>query len=147
MSADRFTLDTNILVYAIDRDAEDKHRRAVSIINQAMDIDCVLTLQALCELYSSATRKKYASHDEITNFIQKLMIVFPVVASSSKTLSKALKTVEEHGVSFWDALLWATAKENGCCLILSEDFQDGRVLEGIQIKNPFSSDDLLESFF
>ena len=62
MSANRLTLDTNILIYAIDRDAKDKHKRAISVIEQAIHLDCVLTLQALCELYAAATRKKYAHH-------------------------------------------------------------------------------------
>jgi predicted nucleic acid-binding protein len=147
MSANRLTLDTNILIYAIDRDAKDKHERAISIVDQAIHLDCILTLQALCEFYSAATRKKYASHEEVSSFIKELLVIFPVIASSSKTLSLALKTIEVHSLSFWDALLWATAKENGCSLIISEDFQDNFMLGGIKIKNPFYSEDHLESYF
>ena len=147
MSIDRLTLDTNILIYAIDHDAKDKHERAISIVDQAIHLDCVLTLQALCELYSAATRKKYATHNEAYSFIKELMIVFPVITSSSKTLSLALKSMESHSLSFWDSLLWATAKENDCSLIISEDFQDKFVLSGVKIKNPFYSEDSLESYF
>lgn len=147
MSVERLTLDTNILIYAIDRDAKEKHERAISIIDQAIQLDCVLTLQSLCEFYSAATRKKYAAHEEVSAFIKELMVVFPVITSSSKTLSLALKAIEGNGLSFWDALLWATAKENGCSLIISEDFQDRFILGGVKIKNPFYSEDLLESFF
>ncbi|MBA3813762.1 MAG: PIN domain-containing protein [Alphaproteobacteria bacterium] len=86
MSANRLTLDTNILIYAIDRDAKDKHKRAIAIIDQAIPLDCVLTLQALCEFYSAATRKKYANHEDVSSFIKELMVVFPVITSSSKTL-------------------------------------------------------------
>ncbi|MBL8675978.1 MAG: PIN domain-containing protein [Alphaproteobacteria bacterium] len=146
MSANRLTLDTNILIYAIDRDAKDKHERAISIVDQAMHLDCVLTLQALCEFYSAATRKKHANHDEASSFIKELMVIFPVIASSSKTLSLALKTMERNSLSFWDALLWATAKENSCSLIISEDFQDNFILGGVKIKNPFYSEDSLESY-
>ncbi len=147
MSADRLTLDTNILIYAIDRDSKDKHERAISIVDQAMHLDCVLTLQALCEFYSAATRKKYATHDEVSSFIKELMVVFPVVTSSSKTLSLTLKSIEGHSLSFWDSLLWATAKENSCSLIMSEDFQDKFILGGVKIRNPFDSEDSLESYF
>lgn len=146
MSANRLTLDTNILIYAIDRDAKDKHERAISIVDQAMHLDCVLTLQALCEFYSAATRKKHANHDESSSFIKELMVIFPVIASSSKTLSLALKTMERNSLSFWDALLWATAKENSCSLIISEDFQDNFILGGVKIKNPFYSENSLESY-
>jgi predicted nucleic acid-binding protein len=147
MSVKRLTLDTNILIYAIDRDSKEKHKRAISIVDQAIHLDCVLTLQALCELYAAATRKKYAPHEEVSSFIKELMVVFPVVASSSATLSLALKVKEEHSLSFWDSLLWATAKENSCSLIISEDFQDNLMLGGVKIKNPFYSEDSLESYF
>ncbi|MFI0478658.1 MAG: PIN domain-containing protein [Candidatus Rhabdochlamydia sp.] len=147
MSVKRLTLDTNILIYAIDRDAKDKHERAIAIIDQAIHLDCVLTFQALCEFYSAATRKNYATHEEASSFIKELTVVFPVITSSSKTLFLALKSMEGHSLSFWDSLLWATAKENSCSLIISEDFQDNFVLGGVRIKNPFYSEDLLESYF
>lgn len=147
MSAKRLTLDTNILVYAIDRDAKEKHERAISLVDQAIQLDCVLTLQALCEFYSAATRKKYAAHKEISAFIKELMVAFPVIVSASSTLSLALKVIEGHSLSFWDAVLWATAKENSCSLIISEDFQDNFMLGGVKVRNPFYSDDPLESYF
>jgi predicted nucleic acid-binding protein len=71
MSVNRLTLDTNILIYAIDRDAKDKHERAISIVDQSISLDCVLTLQALCEFYAAATRKKYATHDEASLIISE----------------------------------------------------------------------------
>jgi predicted nucleic acid-binding protein len=42
-----------------------------------------------------------------------------------------------HGLSFWDALIWAAAHENGVPIIYSEDFQHGRELEGVRFINPF----------
>jgi predicted nucleic acid-binding protein len=147
MSVNRLTLDTNILIYAIDRDAKDKHERAISIVDQAISLDCVLTLQALCEFYSAATRKKYATHNEVSSFIKELMVIFPIVESSKKTLSLALKMVNGHSLSFWDSMLWATAKEYGCSLIISEDFQDNFTLGGVKIRNPFYSESPLGSYF
>ena len=147
MSVNRLTLDTNILIYAIDRDSKKKHERAKSLIDQAINLDCALTLQALCEFYSAATRKKYATHEEVSSFIKELMVIFPIITSSRKTLPVALKAIEGHNLSFWDSLLWATAKENGCSLIITEDFQDNFLLGGVKMKNPFDSEDRLESYF
>lgn len=147
MSAKRLTLDTNILVYAIDRDAKEKHARAISIVDQAIHQDCVLTLQVLCEFYAAATCKKYAQHEDVVSFISELMVLFPVIASASSSLPLALRAVADHSLSFWDAMLWATAKENHCSLIISEDFQDNFTLEGVKIKNPFISKESLETLF
>lgn len=147
MSVNRLTLDTNILIYAIDRSAKDKHERAISIVEQAISLDCVLTLQSLCEFYAAATRKKYADHNEGYNFVKELMSTFPIIESSKKTLSLALKMVDGHSLSFWDSMLWATAKEHGCSLIISEDFQDNFTLGGVKVRNPFYSESLLGSYF
>ena len=50
----------------------------------------------------------------------------------------ALDAMARHSLSFWDALIWAAAKENGVSLIYSEDFQDGRTIEGVRIVNPLA---------
>lgn len=145
MSAKRFTLDTNILVYAVDRNAKDKHEKAILIVDEAIHLDCVLTLQSLGEFYMAATRKKDADHKGVVAFIKELITLFPIITSSSSSLFLALKAVEEHNLSFWDALLWATAKENHCSYIISEDFQHDFTLQGITIKNPFNSKESLEN--
>jgi predicted nucleic acid-binding protein len=44
-----------------------------------------------------------------------------------------------HGLSFWDALIWSAAVENNVAVIYTEDFQDGRVVEGVRFVNPFAS--------
>ena len=49
----------------------------------------------------------------------------------------ALKAVDEHSLSFWDAMLWSVAYENGVREIYSEDFQAGRELKGVLFSNPF----------
>jgi predicted nucleic acid-binding protein len=147
MSAKRLTLDTNILIYAVDRDAKEKHKKAMAILDQATHLDCVLTLQVLCEFYAAATRKKYAQHEEASLFIEELVALFPIIASTCSSLSLALKAVSKHNLSFWDAMLWATAKENHCSLIISEDFQNNFTLEGIKIKNPFYLEGPLEELF
>ena len=50
MAVERVTLDTNVLIYAIDKDADPKQERAIDLIeNCALSNDCVLTIQALAE--------------------------------------------------------------------------------------------------
>lgn len=134
-----FTLDTNILVYSIDRDAGAKHKIAMNIIDKAMMMNCVLTVQALAEFYSAATRKKSAQHDFVVSLITGWEEVFPIIGNNGHVLSRALKAVHEHMLSFWDAMIWSAAKEAGCTHLYSEDFQDGQKIGGIIIKNPFAN--------
>jgi predicted nucleic acid-binding protein len=44
-----------------------------------------------------------------------------------------------HGLSFWDALIWAAASESAVDVIYTEDFQDGREVEGVRFISPFAS--------
>jgi predicted nucleic acid-binding protein len=53
----RFTLDTNILVYAIDMQAGDRHLVALDLVRRARGRDCIVTLQALAELFRTLTGK------------------------------------------------------------------------------------------
>jgi predicted nucleic acid-binding protein len=147
MNDRRFTLDTNILVYAMDRDAGERHELAMEIVDRAVTSDCVLTLQALCEFYAAVTGKGKMPGKEAEAQILDWMELFPVVSATSKSLRKALKAVEEHSLSFWDAMLWATAAEAGVTLLLSEDFQHNRVLEVTRFCNPFSLNDPLTEIF
>jgi predicted nucleic acid-binding protein len=43
VGSDRFSLDTNLLVYAIDSAAGLRHRLAVQIVERAVELDCWLT--------------------------------------------------------------------------------------------------------
>jgi predicted nucleic acid-binding protein len=49
----------------------------------------------------------------------------------------ALEAVPKYGLSFWNALIWATAKEGGAVIVYTEDFQHEREIEGVKFINPF----------
>ena len=123
MKERRLTLDTNILFYAMDRDAGKRHKLAMEIVDRATVVDCVLILQSLCEFYAAVTGKGKIPSDEAEAQINDWMQLFPVVSATSKTLNKAINAVNSHTLSFWDAMLWAVAREAGVTLLLSEDFE------------------------
>ena len=50
---------------------------------------------------------------------------------------RALAAMKPHGLSSWDALIWAAAEENGVPVVFTEDFQAGREVEGVRFLNPF----------
>lgn len=135
----RFSLDTNILVYAVDRDAGDRHEQSRDLVGQAAKRDCVLTVQALAEFYHATTRKKLLEPTHAKTFVHDWLNVFNVVAADSSTLVNAMAAVEEHHLSFWDAMIWAVARHASCSAIISEDMQSGRSLGGIEFLDPFSS--------
>ncbi|MYF76280.1 MAG: PIN domain-containing protein [Acidobacteria bacterium] len=134
----RFSLDSNILVYAADQDAgANRHGTSVALIEQAAKSDCVLTLQSLTEFFSATTRKRLLRPQDAGAFVSDWLAVFPVAPNAAVDLAEAMRVLEGYRISFWDAMLWATARRAGCSAILSEDFQDGQVLQGVRFINPF----------
>jgi predicted nucleic acid-binding protein len=97
----------------------------------------VLTLQALCEFSVVVAGKAKAVPDEAAAFVDDFRDVFPVVAADMEALTGAMQATQEHGMAFWDAMLWATARKAGCGLQVSEDLRDGRQLGGVRFLNPF----------
>lgn len=72
--------------------------------------------------------------------MQFFVNALPVVAANHVSLTEAMDAVVHHGWSFWDAMIWATAKQHGCRLLITEDGQSGRTLGGVTLVNPFLPD-------
>ena len=133
----RFTLDSNLLVYAVDLDAGWRHTTSVQIIQSAARRDCWLALQAISEFYSVATRKGYASPAVAAETAGDWLQAFPNAAPTVRAVRAALADAVAGRASYWDALLVATAAEAGCAVILTEDLVNGSTLAGVSIHNPF----------
>ena len=132
------SFDSNVLVYAVDRDAGDRHEQAVDLIERAVQANnCIQPLQTLGEFYTVATRKVGLEQIIAQGFVEGWQAVIPVEPATNDDLAHAMRAVRQHGLSFWDAMLWATVRRIGARALLSEDFQDGREIEGIHIANPF----------
>jgi len=141
MSVERISLDANLLFYAADADAGERHVKAREIVRRAAGYDCILTLQTLCEFFAAMTRKGKLTAGEATIRVEDWQTLFPVVAATPASLRLAMRAVEHHRLSFWDALQWAVAKQAGARLLLSEDLQHERELEGVRFRNPFLVED------
>jgi len=142
MTAERFSLDTNILVYATDRDAGDKHDRALEIIARAARRPCILTIQALAEFYHATTRKGIVPRAEAAAQVRDWLELFQTAAAAADALQLALQASERGRLGFWDALMVATARQAGCSVLLSEDMADGTKPEGVIVLNPFKGPNL-----
>ena len=137
MNGERITIDTNILIYSIDVDAGDRHELSRQFVDEAVDKNCVLTLQALSEFYWAATRKGKMRREDAKAQVVDWQRLFPIIVAQSSTLTMAIQAAISHKLAFWDAIMWATARQNGVDILYSEDFQHGQNIEGVLIENPF----------
>jgi predicted nucleic acid-binding protein len=136
MSARSF-LDTNILVYTDDKAAPAKQRRALELVAEHRRAGTgVLSLQVLQEYFVTVTRKLRVDAAVARRKIE-LLSEFEVLTPDVADVLAAIDLHRLHGFSFWDALVVRAAKQSGCTVLLSEDLQDTRTIDGVQIVNPF----------
>jgi len=133
-------IDTNILVYAAEASGDhQKHQRSASVIRGlATNGRGILPLQALTEFYAVAVRKDRVLSAGASAFVENLAEIMPVHAAAQADLIDAMRVHREHNIQFWDGLLWSVSRRAGARYLLSEDFQDGRELEGVRFVNPFA---------
>ncbi|MBW8876833.1 MAG: PIN domain-containing protein [Acidobacteria bacterium] len=135
----RCFVDTNVFIYADDDDAGPKRDQARELIREVMSSRAgVLSLQVLQEYFSIATKKLGISAASARQRIEWLSR-WDVVILGVEDVLAAVDLHRLHGFSIWDALVIRAALNGGCRVLYSEDLQDGRRIEGLEVVNPFKS--------
>jgi predicted nucleic acid-binding protein len=125
-------LDTNILVYAQQAGGKADQARALFAGGGK------LSVQVLNEFTAVARRKQQKDWREIAEAISDVLtMVDPPLALTLDLHTAARALAEDHRLSFYDALIIASAIEAGCDIVYSEDMQHGRKFGGLTIVNPF----------
>jgi predicted nucleic acid-binding protein len=136
MSARSF-FDTNVLVYADDKAAPAKQRRAIELVAEhRMARTGVVSLQVLQEYFVTVTRKLRVDAGIARRKVE-LLAEFDVAVPNLTDILAAIDLHRLHGFSFWDALVLHSAKQAGCNTLFTEDMQQARKIGGVEIVNPF----------
>ena len=136
-------LDTNILVYTCDPgEPVKRHQAGVALRQLEQAGNGRLSVQALSEFVSATTRRLRPplTPAEATLQVERLILSFRVFDLTPMVVLEALRGVRDHGLSYYDAQVWAIARLNQVPVIFSEDFNSGSVLEGVRFINPFAPD-------
>lgn len=146
MSA-KYFIDTNILIYALDKHDPDKQEMARELLKLGgKDRVISLSTQVLQEFYVAATRKlgvkPVAAKQMVSDFS-----IFETVTISVELIHEAIDCSALNNISFWDALIVVAAGSLNCSEIWSEDLNDGQLIRGVLIRNPFKHfDELIARF-
>jgi predicted nucleic acid-binding protein len=134
----RVGLDSNVLVYAALEPASVKGVRARELIHLAMPHG-VLAMQALLEFVAVIRRRAPALTAKAMAQAEAWADAFEVAPTTPEVAKAAFVLVERHKFQVWDAVIWSAARMAGVRLFFSEDLQNGMVLDGVRVLDPFAA--------
>jgi predicted nucleic acid-binding protein len=134
-------VDTNIFVYA--RDASEPVKRPIAI-RRLEDLwrehRGRTSTQVLSEYYVTVTRKleRPLDADVAWSHVQDLLTWEPEETTPA-LLRRAREVERRYATGWWDSMIIAAAQLQDCSVLLSEDFQDGMMFDGVTVRNPFTT--------
>lgn len=133
-------VDANILVYAFDASAGAKQTRAQQLLERLWDggTGC-LSVQVLQEFFVTTTGKvaQRLPIDEATERIREFA-TWKVFTPTANDVLAAIALQNQAQLNFWDAMVVQAAAELGCDVLWTEDMNDGQLVRGVRIRNPFT---------
>lgn len=144
-SQPRYLIDTNVLVYAHDRQAGARRERAAAVLRHlhrgapgAAAPGAALPAQALAE-FARITLSKLSpplAPQVVYEQVRLFEEAFEVLPLTPSVVLEAVRGHGDHSFSYFDAQIWAAAKLAQIPVILSEDFSPGSVVEGVSFLDP-----------
>jgi len=141
MSAEphREFVDANVLVYAFDSSAARKQQAAQQLLERLWESGTgCLSIQVLQEFFVTVTKKvaKPLPVEEATARIREFA-AWMVFRPATDDVLAAIGLHAQAKIGFWDAMIVLAAAESGCDVLWTEDLNDGQLLRGVRIRNPF----------
>lgn len=133
-------VDTNILIYAHDRDAGMRWQRASQALEQLWEAHTGrMSVQVLQEFFAVATGKlKAAVGVAAAREVIRTYSPWVTVPTGVDTVLRASEIAEIAKISFWDGMIIAAAERSDAATLYTEDLNDGQVIVGIRVVNPLA---------
>jgi predicted nucleic acid-binding protein len=129
--------DTNILVYALDRNDPQKQHLARDLLAQAaLEGNGVVSTQVMQEYYVTLT-KKLGLNPLDAKFLMSDLENFEVVQVTPSVIREGINLSVLNRISFWDGLILAGASSAACSVLYTEDLNHGQTIDGVCVTNPF----------
>lgn len=131
---DSITIDTNVLVYLYDNSIPTKRNIALELLSNKPQIPS----QVVSELLNVLRRLLPMSKENLLMHIAELIMGCNIIPTLPSTLYKASLLVKNYQFQLFDAVIVASAMENNCSILYSEDMHYGlKVDNKLLILNPF----------
>ncbi|HET7119336.1 MAG TPA: PIN domain-containing protein [Hanamia sp.] len=132
---DKIFFDTNVILYSYSDKPEPKKEIAKTII---LNSDGIISTQVMQEMCNVLIKKLKQDNSSVSKTLAELNNNFFVFINNIKTINKALEVHFKYQFSYYDSLIIASALENKCSVLYSEDLQHSQKIESsLTIINPF----------
>jgi predicted nucleic acid-binding protein len=142
--SDRAFVDTNIFAYAEDVRETAKRPKALALIRLLTDQGrLVISTQVINEFCAILLRGRVGAvtnEADLSALIEEMEAAADVLVLSAAESRAAIHAVYAYGLSWYDALIWAAAREAGCGIIYTEDLPGMPVIDGVRYVNPFAGE-------
>jgi len=133
-------IDTNILIYSMDKNDPEKMNRSRSLLKKLKDaLKGVISTQVLQEFYVAATKKLKVEPMVVKNILNTFEN-FEIVTISPEIIKDGIDCSILNKISFWDALIVVAAGYAKCDRLWTEDLNHGQLIRGVNIINPYHPD-------
>jgi predicted nucleic acid-binding protein len=136
MNDKQIFVDTNILVYAHDREAGRKHHLAKEHLKELWlrELPPAISVQVLQEFYVTLIRKGVVpkiARETVSDYLK-----WEVVDNDQSLFVESIELEQRWKLSFWDASVLAAARRAKAKILWTEDFAVGQDYGGISVVNP-----------
>ena len=140
VSEGKVFFDSNILIYSVDEKDSRKNEIAMKLLsNASISKNGIISTQSLQEFYNVATKKLKLSSKVAKNYVELFSKQFYVTEISVPLILDAIDISIKTQFSFWDSLILSTANDSGCIIVYSEDLNNGQIVNGSKVLNPFGA--------
>ena len=133
----RVALDSNILIYAELEPDSEKGTLSTDLILRAAR-DGVIPVQVLGEYLRFIQRRVAGVFEQAIRQVSVYQAVFLTPPTTVEIIHTASALAHAHHMQLWDCVVCAAATQAGAKALLTEDMQDGRIIEGLCLINPFA---------
>jgi len=135
-------IDTNILVYTIDRSDPAKWVKARQLLAnlEIRHEPTVMPWQVLGELVRFLRAKEQRgefTRDAWMHYLNLFRRKFQVAVPALKTLDHSLDLSARYNLSHWDSMLLGACLEAGVTTLYTEDMGAPRQIDRLELANPF----------
>jgi len=134
----KVAIDTNILAYAEGLNGAVQQPAALRVIDKLTPENTVIPVQVLGELFNILVRKARWQAEKARTTVEIWRGASRGVDTTAELMRAAVNLACQHRLPIWDAIVLSAAADAKCTALLSEDFQNGFVWQGVTVCNPFA---------